>query len=224
MRYVIFHTPRTGSNVLCDLLVQTKKAGMTDLYTAGFFIGFGEKVREAYQNGAVKTYFDKNRTKNGVEGCKIGMDYIYHLVKALPFGKAEKFLRSFDRYIILSRQDRVRQAVSRLMARQSGIWQSGDAKPRENALPVEYNRDKLAWYIADAAAAHMFFDMWLAQYDIEPLRMTYEENARDWNAAVTRVLDFIGVEAGELNLTPTLRKQVDARKEEWAGQYREIPF
>lgn len=221
MRYVICSTPRTGSNALCDCLVQTGVAGMTDLYKAGFFIGFGADVARDCEHGAVDRYFRSVRTPNGVEGCKIGLDYILHLTKILPFGDAERLMCSFDRYIFLTREDVVAQAVSRLFARQSGIWQSGDKVPRDGTMPISYKPDKLAFFIADTVGSNCYFETWFEQYGIEPLRMTYEVNAKDWTLAVRRILDFINVPVPDnICVEPRIKKQHDPRKAEFIARYR----
>lgn len=193
---------------------------MTNLYNAGFFVGFGKDVAAACENGAVDRYFRSVRTPNGVEGCKIGTDYIFHLTKVLPFGDAERLMRSFDRYIFLTRDDVVAQAVSRLFAQQSGIWQPWDKEAREGTMPIGYHPGKLAFFMADIVGANAYFEAWFAQYGIEPLRMAYEENAEDWTAAVRRVLGFIDVPVPDgLHIVPNLKKQTDVRKAKFIARY-----
>ncbi len=49
---------------------------------------------------------------------------------------------------------------------------------------------------------------------------TGENNAKDWDRAVRRVLQFIGVrEDGLPAMRPTLQRQYDSRKEEWIERY-----
>jgi LPS sulfotransferase NodH len=220
MRYVILHTPRTGSNVLCDCLVQTGLAGMRDLNDAGFFIGFGETVAQAFASGAVDKYFERNRTPNGIEGCKLGWDYIEHLNHFLTWGDVDKILRKFDRFIWLTREDVAEQAVSRLYARTSGVWTSLD-KAKGQVLPVHYNVDRLSYFVAQAAGANAAIETWLRMHRQEALHLTYEDNVASWDHAVARVLRFVGYEGEIPSVKPKLRKLADSEKARWANRFRE---
>lgn len=220
MRYVILHTPRTGSNVLCDCLVQTGLAGMRDLNDAGFFIGFGESVAQAFASGAVDKYFERNRTPNGVEGCKLSWDYIEHLNKYLSWGDIDKILRSFDRFVWLTREDVAEQAVSRLYARTCGVWTSLD-QPKADVLPVHYNVDRLTYFAAQAAGENAAIEMWLRLHRETPLKLTYEENSAAWNVAVEKILRFVGYEGDIPVIKPKLKKLKDNEKLRWATRFQE---
>lgn len=221
MRYVILHTPRTGSNVLCDALVSTGIAGMVSLDTAGFFIGFGEAVKEAWENGAVDQYFEANQTDNGIQGCKLGWDYIEHLNKVLPFGVVDDILKSFDRYILLTREDKVAQAVSRLIARSTGEWTSEDhKKPRQQVLEPKYDESRIAYFIAQHAGHEAAIDTWLNEHQCMVYPMTYEVNALSWHSAIADVLQWIDAAGWDGSYTITLQKQHDPRKADWIERYR----
>jgi len=190
---------------------------MKALNDAGFFIGFGEGTAKAYQEGAVEAYFARNRTDNGVEGCKLGWDYVEHLNHFLPFGAVDDILATFDKHIVISRHDRVAQAVSRLVARQTGQWTSLDER-----LPVEpvYNRARIDYFIAQAAGDETAIMTYLSVRGIRPLRMAYEENNKFWALAVQNVFNF--VEAGDIpnrTIMPTIQRQEDPIKKQWIERY-----
>lgn len=217
MRYAIWHTPRTGSNVLCDCIIKTKLGGMRRLNDAGFFIGFGEEVKKAYAEGAVDRYFERNRTKNGVEGCKLGWDYVEHLNKWLAFGEVDEILLSFDAHILITRGDMVAQAVSRLVARQDGKWTSKD---KGNDVQPVYNRERVTYFIAQMAGHTRSIQEWLALHDKDYLHLTYEGNALDWNFATRGVLEWVGVEREIPRVKPTLKKQSSEGKQRWIERYK----
>jgi LPS sulfotransferase NodH len=222
MRYAILHTPRTGSNVLCDCLVQTNMAGMRDLMDAGFFIGYGASTPQAYQSGAVDAYFKRNETPNGIQGCKIGWDYIEHLNKCLGWGEVDKILTSFDRFILLTRDDVVAQAVSRAFARLSKKWTSLDS-PDDEVVDMEgkYNQDRISYFISQMAGHNKSIQVWLDLHRVNPLHMTYEDNSLDWQAAVETLLHFIGVHTNVPLISPKLQKQSHPLKTAWIQQYKE---
>lgn len=189
---------------------------MNNLYHAGFFIGFGEGIAKAYQEGAVEAYFRDGRTENGVEGCKLGWDYVEHLNDNLPFGEVDRILESFDKHILITRRDKVSQAVSRLIARQTGQWTSLDK--RLDVTPV-YDRSRLDYFIADAAGKEASVMAWLSMRGIRPLQMSYEENQKSWDTAALNVLMHIDVSADVPRITPTLQRQEDPLKREWKERY-----
>lgn len=223
MRYAICHTPRTGSNLLVDLLTQTRLAGITDLYKGGFFIGSGDGVKEAYQNGAADRFFADNTTPNGVSGCKVGIKDFDDLDRVLPFGAVDTLLASFDRWLWLTRQDRLAQAISWYVARRTGIWTTEDAKrPRKVAQPVEYNYARIAAFLgriqADNARAEAFFDL----HGIVPLPLVYEDWSQDFEGTIKRVLKVLGVEdPAHKRVKPLLQRQRDPRKAEYYDRFRE---
>lgn len=217
-RYVIWHTPRTGSNVLCDCLVQTGLCGMKALNDAGLFIGFGEGTKQAFEEGAVDAYFARNRTPNGIEGCKLGWDYIEHLNYHLPFGAVDSILGSFDRHMLITREDKVAQAVSRLIARQTGQWTSLDK--RLDIEPV-YNRERISYFISQAAGHEKAILTWMEIHDVRPFVMTYEENAMSWASAVSWITLELGIEGEVKAIEPVLSRQADPLKAEWIERYNQ---
>lgn len=216
MRYVIWHTPRTGSNVLCDVLVQTGLVGMKSLNDAGFFIGYGEGVKKAYEEGAVDAYFARNRTDNGVEGCKLGWDYVEHLNHNLAFGAVDDILAKFDKHLLVRRNNEVAQAVSRLIARQTGQWTSLDK--RLDVVP-QYSRDRISYFIAQNAGWEASVFTWLELHDIRPYVMSYESNAHNWRSAAIEVVEALEIPDEVGFVQPTLERQEDSIKEEWIERY-----
>lgn len=216
MRYAILSTPRTGSNALCDLLAQTGIAGMKTVKDASFFIGYGPDVREAHTR-AVEDYFERNRTENGIEGCKIEYDYLEHLSMWLSPGMVARILRRFDCFIVLRRQDVIAQAVSRLIAMQTGQWTSEDGRSGE---PV-YDGEAITYHIAHIRAGEEFYRQMLMGFrHSSHLLLYYEHNIKDWQIAVNRVLRHIGAGTCEMPLAHHLQKQVDPCKEAFIARYQ----
>jgi LPS sulfotransferase NodH len=216
MRYAILSTPRTGSNALCDLLAQTGIAGMKNVHDASFFIGYGIGVVDGYAN-AVEAYFERNQTENGIEGCKIEYDYLEHLSMHLPPGSIGHIMKRFDCFIVLRRQDVIAQAVSRLIAQQTGQWTSEDSRGGE---PV-YDCAAITYHIAHIRAGEAFFrEMLLGLGHTNHLLLYYEHNIRDWQIAVNRVLRHIGVGMRDMQLEHHLQKQVDPCKEAFIARYQ----
>ena len=115
-------------------------------------------------------------------------------------------------WVYLLRRDRVRQAVSALVATQSGVWRMipgvGDASCA--AEPV-YDRERIA---ALVALANYTSDRWTKFFDAItacPYVVTYEDLDRDYETTVTDLLRHLD---RPVKAPPRrMRRQSDARSE-----------
>ena len=144
IRYLIFHTPRTGSNLLVDLLAHTGVAGINDVYRGGLFVGYGEQIENTWPH-KFNEYFKSVESENGVQGCKVGFDYLQTLDQYLKFGQVDILMSGFTHFLWIRRRDKIAQAVSWFIARRTGKWQSND-KPVKSHKP-EYDYDRLCWFL-----------------------------------------------------------------------------
>lgn len=131
------------------------------------------------------------------------------------------------RFIHLSRQDKLGEAVSYLRAQQTGLWhQYADGSAMEQLKPTEKDG-----FDADAITERM--DMlktydaqwpdWFAAQGIDPLKLSYEELADDPQGVVAKVLDFIGQDPDlAKTLKPGLRKLADETSAAWIARYRRL--
>ena len=92
-------------------------------------------------------------------------------------------------YIHLRRLDRVRRAVSGIVAEETGLWRSipgvGEHRPRSE--PV-YDFDRIAKRVAASDQAHAHWTNLFAAIGVTPIALTYEELTRDYMGTATRVL------------------------------------
>lgn len=96
-------------------------------------------------------------------------------------------------FVHLERRDRVRQAVSAMVAAQTGLWRSIPGVGRQTALgEAEYDYDRILGMIAFAEHAHAHWRAFFAANSIEPYRLTYEELVRDFERAVSGLLTALG--------------------------------
>lgn len=96
-------------------------------------------------------------------------------------------------FVHLERQDRVRQAVSAMVAAQTGLWRSIPGVGRQTAVGVaEYDYDRILDMIAFADHSHDHWRGFFAANGVEPYRLTYEELADDFERVVTGLLAALG--------------------------------
>ena len=163
-------------------------------------------------------------TPNGVFGAKLMWGYLgdfatllrgIHGMAGLPI--PELLDGSFPglRYIQITRQDKVRQAVSLWKAVQTQAWRRDDERPPDVEPTFSFRAIN---YLVRLLTAHdASWDAYFLGLGIEPLKITYEELAETPRPVVHRVLDHLGIAHPEdLALdAPRLAVQADNRSEEW---------
>lgn len=253
--YLICATERVGSYVLADALAGTGIAGRPAEFfhrshvqtlscspraPSGVFATHpgGYPDRGGGSRVAYERYFSHvvqaGTTANGIWGGKIHWSHLERLILDI---RQVPGLRNLDaptllegtlpnlRYIRLSREDRVRQAISLFRARRTGVWwlldgseeaQSATSLPEPSFDFAAISR-LLAQIEAHEAAWHDYF----AACGAKPLVLSYEGVAADLPAAVRQVLGYIGLDvpADFAVPRPRFKKQADGLSEAWAERF-----
>src|SRR5262249_429666 len=125
-KYIICTTARSGSNLLCDYLKNTKKAGDPAEFLNPLIMlnGPTQLCFPPNANGTVRRtdYFDWATsvyiTSNDVFGIKILFEHLEY------FQKSDALKKLFDesRLIYLERKNKVQQTVSYFLAQETGVW------------------------------------------------------------------------------------------------------
>jgi LPS sulfotransferase NodH len=135
----------------------------------------------------------------------------------------ELLARAFPglRYVQITRENKIRQAVSLWKAVQTQAWKAGDEVERSVDLVFSFRAIN---YLVRLLTAHdASWDAYFLGLGYEPLKITYEELAESTDAVIRRVLDHLGIPAPE-NLVvqaPRLSVQADEVSEEWVRRVDE---
>ncbi|MET0685147.1 MAG: Stf0 family sulfotransferase [Solirubrobacteraceae bacterium] len=169
---------------------------------------------------------EQGTTPNGVFGAKLMWGYLGDFATLLRGieGNAgrpvpELLARSFPglRYVQITREDKVRQAVSLWKAVQTQAWrQDGGGAAGEKAEPV-FSFRAINFLVRQLTAHDASWDAYFLGLGVESLKVTYEELAADPDPVIRRVLAHVGAEVpADLRIdAPKLQVQADARSEEW---------
>ena len=175
---------------------------------------------------------EEGTTENGVFGAKLMWGYLGDFATLLRGieGNAgrpvpELLARAFPdlRYVQITREDKVRQAVSLWKAVQTQAWrEEGGEAAGAKAEPV-FSFRAINFLVRQLTAHDASWDAYFLGLGLEPLKVTYEELAEAPEPVVRRVLEHIGAAApGDLALdAPKLRVQADERSEEWVRRVHE---
>jgi LPS sulfotransferase NodH len=136
----------------------------------------------------------------------------------------EMLARAFPglRYIQITRENKIRQAVSLWKAVQTQSWKR---EPGEAQRPVElvFSFRAINYLVRLLTAHDASWDAYFLGLGYEPLKVTYEELAESTDAVIRRVLEHLGIPApAELEIeSPQLSVQADEVSEEWVRRVDE---
>lgn len=222
--YVIASSGRSGSHFLAHLLFQTGQLGSPLEYLHPRHFARWQSLTGKTARADVLQAVRVRRTgPTGWFGIKA------HWPQFASVAQEPDLVRDLNlsHYIRLTRQDTVAQAVSMVIAKQSGAWISyhdAVAAPRYDFAAIE--QDYRALQKEDAAWAQYF-----AQKSIRPLTLSYEQLNYAPETCLAGVGTFLGVDAltsGEVvggAVAPSAQagpqRQATALNAQWCEQFRQ---
>lgn len=211
-KILMLSTPRTGSNLLCECLTQTGQIGHVD----GFFVGFGEGIKNRYAENVDLYYHGHVDENTGAFATKIMWDYIDHMADRVKYKTVyDVFFRMFDTVVWLYRKDTIAQAVSWYIAINSGKWTSKNDQKRP--FP-EYDFDYISWFIGKIQSYNERTRHFIETSGLEFRdKIAYEDIAHDIQGAVNRVLGTDDT----YHIAPSLKRQENPLKAEFIKRYQE---
>jgi LPS sulfotransferase NodH len=177
---------------------------------------------------------EKGTTPNGVFGAKVMWgyldDFVSHLHEITRYRNIpapEIFTHIFPHlhYITITRQDKIRQAISLWKAIQTQVW-------REEVIPANQQRPPIKLTFHFAAIDHLIqqiidheaaWQNFFAEHNIQPFAVVYEDLAQSYEATACDILRYLRIPIPE-NFTliePQMKQQADALSEEWVQRYVE---
>jgi LPS sulfotransferase NodH len=212
--YAICTQPRSGSNLLCQILSSTDQLG----YPLEYFNGLGRRsLGQPDFPDAPELQIDAilrlGATPNGVYAVKLF---------ASQFAAFSRRVRWMDllpslRFVYLSRDDLLGQAISSARAQQTGQYRSTQAARRAAVYDADLIRSQLITIVRERAQWEAFF----ARTGIKPLRIVYERLLEDRSRHVDLVADRVDVENPVIDQRRIdLVIQRDAVTEEWEQRFR----
>lgn len=218
---VIAATARTGSYFLADLMKNTGLLG----YPREFFnphienqilvSGMADPPPAKPDTVARRcALVDANGTSaNGVAAFKLFPPHFHWMLGGVRLSEWFPNIR----WIHLSRDDKVGQAISWSIARQTAVWWGR----RDEAGPTPvYSASEIEMLLLEILAEEADWAAYFLRNDIRPLRLSYETMVREPAGTVAAIADFAGVALkGPPALGSTTTKQRGPLEEEWRSRF-----
>jgi LPS sulfotransferase NodH len=233
LAYLVCATHRSGSNLLCQLLWHTGRAGFPQEAFSPTRIGpiseqhglgvDGEKDFRGYLDALVA----QRQTSNGVFGAKVMWTHLDFLCGRLgvargrPFAALEAALPG-SRYVWMRRRDAVRQAISMVKAKQTGVYNSlQESEGRQPAVPA-YDFATLDKQVRRFRREDEGWEARFREARVSPHEVFYEDLTADVDGALRDVLRFLGLEAPDGFRAPPVhyRRLADETNDDWEARYR----
>ncbi|MEL6929386.1 MAG: Stf0 family sulfotransferase, partial [Cyanobacteria bacterium J06600_6] len=225
--YAILTPPRSGSTYLCDLLDSTTIAGHPS-----------EHIRLATQELALYCDFDylnllgnlmeHRTTSNDVFGTKLISHFLFELKQAKP--NFQSVFKAIDHFILLIRQDKVAQAVSLVLAQTTEVWHIHNNDKKASYQSVLENLEINDKLLDDVEQKVVFIKQQekrlkkvLANHNIEPLLVVYEDILEDAPKEVNRILNFLGIvkpPGYTMQITSGIKRMPSAISQQIIQQYQ----
>lgn len=238
--YAIVTSPRSGSTLLCRLLRETGCAGRPESY-------FHQPSVEAWREGVdapraatahdqlraiLSAAIERGRGRGNVFGLRLQRHsfafFIEQMRNLFPTGsEAALFDQAFGptRFVHLTREDKLAQAVSYIRAEQSGLWHRHvDGSEIERLAPPrepDYDAERIAAQLAEFERSEAEWQDWFVAQSITPLRLTYGALSANPKGTVAQVLEFLGQDPAQaLRPEPDTARLADAVNAEWIARFR----
>lgn len=221
--YLLCCSPRSGSTLLCDLLARSGVAGAPESYFREASIPEYSKTwrlelgDQGWDDSYLHSVCAHGERRTGVFGMKIMWSDMQPLLARLtdlhPSDKSDRerlcSALGIERFVHLTRQDRVAQAVSLVIAAQTGLWhRNADGTVRQGAEPVEpprYDRGRIADELRMLDAEQQGWTTWFTEQSIVPLKLSYEALSTDPAGTTSTVLEHLGVRSFDAPTVPTAK-------------------
>jgi trehalose 2-sulfotransferase len=198
-RYLVLSSPRTGSSMVTDGLYQTGLAGYPLEYlNERALSGLPQPLTHAEISRYLADVQTRRTSPNGVFGMKIHFHQFANLFldddgKVTRHGR--EFLASFSDVILCNRRDRISQAISYVIALDTGKWNSRDpSDERSSALAVDGANvmkilNEIRFLVSETRA---WRDM-IAMGNFNAMEVYYEDLVNDYQAEMDRVMKLLGI-------------------------------
>ena len=239
-KLLILSTQRSGSTMICDDIASTGVLGQPNEY-------FIKPIDLWYANKNKSNVVEiineipfKSSSSNGVQAVKImsnQIDPIGAILNKVNLASGKNNLDCFFNYfsdftfVRVARIDQVAQAVSRIMAKNTGIYhyldpaksslRLGRSSPRErNESGIEYSHDLIQTNINDIMAEEKTMENYLQMYSIDPLKIIYEDSIAS-RSYINEIASRLGIPPISILAERGIKKVGGSISQSWIARFKQ---
>lgn len=220
--YVICTTARSGSNLLCDVLGNTRILGRPrEAFNPDFMRTAGYKTHVLEGNRISTAHFidwleGRHQTPNGVFGTKVLFE---------DFGIFRGFTRFHDllaksSLIHLRRRGKIRQAISYFFAEETGQWIFSDVA-KKNLADIIYSFDKIKTHLDRLILQDSAWTSVLSAMNSAYLEIYFEDFVGDMKKTVSDIARTVSVDVADSPIRVSLEEQKNSRTQEFYKRFTE---
>jgi LPS sulfotransferase NodH len=212
---IICSTPRCGSHMLGHALFETKQFGFPLEYTNPANLAeWCKRLNTNSLESTIAKLQEIRTSENGVFSIKVHYSHIEQ------FGSLDNVRSMFPHayFVILSRKEALKQAISLVIANQTGVWIDGQ---KEIASKANYDssaiEEALKGIIQDTASWR--YDLSLRGCNF--IEMNFDDVKEDLELSISKIADFmeIKIDKAKIPLTPTTKKQGANINNQWMKRF-----
>jgi len=200
LRYCIASTPRTGSTLLSRMLCETGNAGYPTEYLNTLNIDAWNSRNPCNQstlNNYLKEIEAHRTSGNGNFGIKIHwrqFEFFARQTNTTAENIASSVLNNYQKIILLSRRDKLSQAISLFLANKSEVFHAEHQSWLSPKLNIEYNPTEISHNIHALFNEEDCWKRFLKQGNFDVLEVFYEDLAQNYYGVSRLILDFLGLD------------------------------
>lgn len=187
IKYIVAAQARSGSHLLCQTLYRTCKAGVPlEYFNTRHWLEWCKRCNKKNPPVVLSTLMRRRTSPNGLFGVKMHWP---HLTEFVRMGLESRMRDA--KFVYLTRDDLLGQAISRTLAIQTGRWIGAAPK---NAKPVPYSAKAIERSIEAILEQRRQWELFFTLSGVKPLRVSYEAMLEDRPRTIQQVFDFIGAD------------------------------
>ncbi len=241
--YIICTSPRSGSTLLCKLLEATGHSGHPGSHfhqpsIAAWLATYGLSDHHfADPVARLAAIFEAARQTGtgtaGMFGLRLQRHSFDFFMQNLAIlhpnhpNDADRIHAAFGRtlFIHLTRDNKLDQAISRVIAEQSGLWhKAADGSELERLSAPQtptYDEARISEHIATLTAYEAQWQAWFDQQRLSPVRVSYDDLSHAPTQQLACILDALGLDpALATDVTVPTAKLSDQTNQAWAQRYQ----
>ena len=215
LRYMVASTPRSGSSYLCQLLWETGRMGAPLEYFnfQAWMPAMTSRLQVMRLTEYVDRLFQLRVSPNGVFGFKAHTEHMQFLKLAnlWPVLKPDAIVR-------ICRKDKIAQAVSLVIANETGVFSSLDGQQSA----CRYDRQKIANMLRYIEHCDAYWDHMLSDTQMPVKIVWYEQLREHGQEIVSDVTRFLGVENAPSRPVslPAFSRQASNINDDWVNRFK----